>query len=78
MKWIPTTQFQVAQTGEDKILRYSYLEKKLRKHSTPLTTHHQIVETSGIAKKMGLCGGSHSHGLKKLVSVNAFECFSVD
>ena len=75
MKWIPTTQFQVAQTGEDKILRYSYFENL---KSIPLTTHYQIVETTGFDKKMDLCGGSHSHGLKKLVSVNAIECFSVD
>ena len=70
MKWIPTTQFQVAQTGEDKILRYSYFERKLTKHSTALTV---IVETSGFDEKMGLLGGggSYSHGLKKLVSVIA-------
>ena len=56
VKWIPTTQFQVAQTGEDKILRYSYFERKLSKafHSIDC---YQIVETSGFDKKMRLCGG---------------------
>ena len=77
MKWIPTTQFQVAQTGEDKILRYSYFERKLRKHSTPLTVT-RLWRPVVLMKRWVYVGGSYSRGLKKLVSVNAIECFSVD